>query len=138
MANEESRRPIAATRCCRSLSSWKISSACSPRLVSKRRLELSAKNLSKPRHTGLVGHIEPQRRHRDAIMGERRKIGAVGWRRPVAAHEADPVIGVAAAVVTRLDTQEFLVALTLAGDRDARHVVRSAVGKVYVDEHIVR
>ena len=36
-----------------------------------------------------------------------------------AAAEGDPVIGIAAAVVARLDAQQFLVALALHGDGDA-------------------
>ena len=35
------------------------------------------KDRGEPRHERIVGHVEAQRRDRDTIVGERRKIGAV-------------------------------------------------------------
>ena len=51
---------------------------------------------------------------------ERGEVAAQRCAGDAAAAEGDPVIGIAAAVVARIDVQQFLVALALAGDGDAR------------------
>ena len=65
------------------------------------------------RHERLVGQIEPQRRHRNAVVGERGEIGAVARPAAAPARIGDPVIRIAAAVMARIDVQELLVALAL-------------------------
>ena len=47
------------------------------------------------------------------------EIGAVAPARLAAARKGDPVIRIAAAVVARVDVQQFLVALALRRHRDA-------------------
>src|SRR5712672_234934 len=56
----------------------------------------SVEQLGEPRHEGLVGYVEPYRRHRDAIVGQRLQIGPVGGGRPRAARKGDPVIRITA------------------------------------------
>src|SRR5262249_44265400 len=82
-----------------------------------------SKQLREPGHERLVGEIKLERGHGDAAVGDGGKIGAVRGRRALAPGEGEPIIGIAAAVVARLDAQEFLVALALAGDRDAAHLL---------------
>src|SRR5690242_9960505 len=74
---------------------------------------LLSKDAGKPRHEGLVGHVEPERRHRNALFVERVQVAALRRARNSPAAERDPVVRVAAAVPPRLDVQQFLVALAL-------------------------
>src|SRR5262247_4823241 len=82
----------------------------------------SPKHLGELGHERLVGEVEPQRRHGDAVVGEGRQVGTVAERRAQTL-ERHPVVRIAAAVAARLDAQQFLVALALAGDGDALYLV---------------
>ena len=53
-------------------------------------------------------------------------------------HIGDPVIGVAAAVLARVDLQPVLAIAALAGHGNAFDVGGRAIGKVHVDEHVAR
>ena len=75
----------------------------------------------------LIGAVEPQRRHRDVARGECCKIGAFGRRvHHRGALEADPEIGIAAAVVALVDFQKAEIALALPRDADALDLVGRA------------
>ena len=58
-------------------------------------------------------------------------------RRPVTL-EGDPIIRIAAPIIARLDPQQLLVALALAGDGDAPDFLGRTVRKVDVDEDVAR
>src|SRR4029450_222949 len=86
--------------------------------------------------TALTGHLEPQRRDRDAIVGERRNVAAVGRRLTAHAHVGDPVIGVAAAVVALIDLQPLLSVAALGRHGHALDVDGGTIREVDVDEHV--
>src|SRR6516164_7030432 len=94
----------------------------------------SIEQLRQPRHERLVRHVEPQRRDRDAIVGERGNIAAVRWRLRPHAHIGDPVISVAAAVLTLIDLQPLLPVTALGRHGNALDVSGRTIGKVDVDE----
>src|SRR3954471_21171866 len=86
-----------------------------------------------PRKLGqerLIGEIEAQRRHRNAVVGKRCEVGAVLAGRPPAARVGDPEIRIAAAVVARVDVQQLLVALALVRHRDALDRAGRTIRKV--------
>ena len=53
-----------------------------------------------------------------------------------AASERNPVIGIAAPVMTRVDTQQLLIALALHGDRHTGDFIRRAIRKIDVHQNI--
>ena len=103
-----------------------------------RRVARLSENLRQFSHERLVGEIEPQRRHRDALLGQRGEIAS--WRRAgnSAAPERNPVIRIAAPIVARVDAQQFLVALALHGDGNAGDFIGRAIWKIDVHQHVAR
>src|SRR4029077_15081457 len=79
----------------------------------------SIEQLRQPRHERLVGHVKPQRRHRDSIVGKGRDGAAVLGRLRAHAYVSDPVIGVAAAVLALVDLKPLLPIAALARHRNA-------------------
>ena len=69
---------------------------------------------------------------------ERRQIGAVGSPHERLARVGDPVIRIAAAVGALVDVQALLPAAALRGDFDALDLVGQAIGKIDVDQNVVR
>src|SRR5271167_2781363 len=104
MASAACRNRIATRRPCRSRSRR-------TRLHKRSRLPRPASALDgllfeqfgKLRHIGLVGHVEPQRRDRDAALLERGKIGALRRLGEALAYISDPVIGITATVFALID-----------------------------------
>src|SRR3954469_40968 len=89
-------------------------------------------------HKRLVRHVEPQWRHRNAVFGHGRHIGTALPLLTAVGYVSDPIIGIAAAIVALIDPQAFLVMTALVGNRDALDVVRHAVWKIHIDQHITR
>ena len=80
-----------------------------------------------------MGQVELQRRHRDALVIERRHIGAEP-RLGDAAREGEPEIRVAAPVDPGVDRQQRLVAEPCAATAIPCTSAGSQSGKVHVDQ----
>src|SRR5436190_13018380 len=79
----------------------------------------SIEQFSELGHERLVRHVQSQRRDGDPILSQRENIAAVRGLLAPDAHIGDPVIVVAATVLSRLDLQPVLPVATLVRHRDA-------------------
>src|SRR6516225_4221298 len=109
------------------------------RLPRPRRAGTSRQDVGELGEKRLVGHVEPQRRHRDVVLAERRQIGSERRGRALAPIIGDPVVRVATAVVARLDLQQGrLSAVALGTARNAPHLCGRAIREIYVDQDAAR
>src|SRR5262249_20688543 len=86
----------------------------------------------------LIGAVEPERRHRDVALPECREVGA--FRRGIhhrGALEADPEIGIAAAIAPLVDPQKAEIALGLPRGADSGNLLRRAGRGVYIDSGVL-
>src|SRR3569833_1560186 len=134
MAPRACRRNIAIVRRCRSRSSWRRWARRSTTPCAA-----LAQNPTERSGEGLVGAVEPQRRDRHPARGKRRQISALFRRLQCGcALEADPEIGIAAAVAALGDVEEAKVALALPGDANTLDLLRRAGREIDVDDGILR
>jgi hypothetical protein len=93
---------------------------------------------SEPRYARLIGHVDLKRRDRDAPPVKHGKIGGFQRLHGTPGSVGDPIVGIASAVLARIDLRPLLPAAPLGGYHDAFDLLRRIIGKIDIDKHVAR
>src|SRR5580692_7630188 len=93
---------------------------------------------SELRYARLIGHVDLKWRDRDAPHVKRGKIGGFRRLHRTPGSVGDPIVGIASAVLARIDLRPLLPAAPLGGYHDAFDLLRRTVGKIDIDKHVAQ